>query len=538
MAVLRRAADGAASPRSSPAPWNARTGVHEYGGGRVVGARRRAVVRRLGHPAPAPRRARRGARGRSRPSPTVPRGLRYADGDVQPRRHHAAVRPGGAPRRRARGHQHDRAAGGPRAERPRGGRRGPGLRVRPALEPRRRRLLLARVGPPRHAVGRHAPRGGRRRRPHRRGRRRRAGVGRPAHVGARRLAVVLRRPHRLLEPLPLDARGRASSRWSTSARTSASRRGCSASRCFAFLDDGRLVFSYSDGGLERLAVREPDFGRVTHARRPPHDDRPAPRPRRPRPCTSRPAPPTEVHVAVGGGRHRAPSRCVVPPRDLGLDADLVLGARADRVPDRRRRHRPRAALPADQPRGHGPRGRAAAAARDDPRRSHVGGPPDAAAVPPVLDEPRLRRRRRQLPRLHRLRPCVPRPPRRARGGSPTSRTARRCARSSSSAATPTPPGSASAAARPAASPRWPRSPSTTCSRPAPATTASPTSACWPSETHKFESRYLDGAGGARGPRPGPPTRRARRSSTPTGSTARWPCSRASTTRSCRPTRPR
>ena len=33
-------------------------------------------------------------------------------------------------------------------------------------------------------------------------------------------------------------------------------------RCFAFLDDGRLAFSYSDGGVERLAVREPDFGRV------------------------------------------------------------------------------------------------------------------------------------------------------------------------------------------------------------------------------------------------------------------------------------
>jgi dipeptidyl aminopeptidase/acylaminoacyl peptidase len=34
-------------------------------------------------------------------------------------------------------------------------------------------------------------------------------------------------------------------------------------RCFAFLDDGRVALSYSDGGVERLAVWEPDFGRVT-----------------------------------------------------------------------------------------------------------------------------------------------------------------------------------------------------------------------------------------------------------------------------------
>ncbi|HEV8114896.1 MAG TPA: S9 family peptidase, partial [Acidimicrobiales bacterium] len=33
--------------------------------------------------------------------------------------------------------------------------------------------------------------------------------------------------------------------------------------CFALLADGRVVFSYSEGGLEHLAVREPDTGAVT-----------------------------------------------------------------------------------------------------------------------------------------------------------------------------------------------------------------------------------------------------------------------------------
>ena len=42
---------------------------------------------------------------------------------------------------------------------------------------------------------------------------------------------------------------------------------------YAFLGDGRVVLAYSEGGLERLAVWEPDFGRVAHPRPAAHGDR-------------------------------------------------------------------------------------------------------------------------------------------------------------------------------------------------------------------------------------------------------------------------
>ena len=107
-------------------------------------------------------------------------------------------------------------------------------------------VLLARVGPPRHAVGRHPARGRRRRatRTVVAGGDERESIGQPTWAPDG-VALVLRRPHRVLEPLPLDAGRRARRPSSTSAPTSASRSGCSASRRYAFLGDGRVVFAYS-----------------------------------------------------------------------------------------------------------------------------------------------------------------------------------------------------------------------------------------------------------------------------------------------------
>jgi dipeptidyl aminopeptidase/acylaminoacyl peptidase len=81
-AVLRRAADGTVTEVLA-APWNARSGVHEYGGG-AWWARHGVLwfvdwaTQRLHRVGPD------GAPVPLTPEPAVPRGLRYADGDVSP----------------------------------------------------------------------------------------------------------------------------------------------------------------------------------------------------------------------------------------------------------------------------------------------------------------------------------------------------------------------------------------------------------------------------------------------------------------------
>ncbi len=87
--------------------------------------------------------------------------------------------------------------------------------------------------------------------------------------------------------------------------------------CFAFLDDGRLVFSYSDGGLERLAVRDPDSGRVTTLEVP-HTLIDQLRVLGSRAVYIAASPTSEVHVAAVDVDSGAVD-VVVAPRELGLD---------------------------------------------------------------------------------------------------------------------------------------------------------------------------------------------------------------------------
>ena len=115
-----------------------------------------------------------------------------------------------APRRRAAAESRNEVVRArrprPAATRERAGRPGRDFVAAPRLAPRRRHALLAAVGPPGHAVGRHPALvvrdladGERDRR-----RRRAGGVGRSSRVVAtRRRALVRLRPHRLVEPLPL-----------------------------------------------------------------------------------------------------------------------------------------------------------------------------------------------------------------------------------------------------------------------------------------------------------------------------------------------
>ena len=95
-----------------------------------------------------------------------------------------------------------------------GPRRGPRLPRVASPVARRNAAGLARVGPPRHAMGRDATACGAHRRgrhawPVRPGRRRPRRVHRPARVGTRRRAPLRQRPERLVEPVPAGRRARA-----------------------------------------------------------------------------------------------------------------------------------------------------------------------------------------------------------------------------------------------------------------------------------------------------------------------------------------
>ena len=152
------------------------------------------------------------------PEPTVPRGDRFADGDVAPdgtwlvcvREHHPRE---GAPATEVVNEIVRLDARAP--SEPEVLVTGPGLRRRPAPLPGRRPARLGLLEPPVHAVGRHGAHRARPRDRHRDGRRRRARrVGRGAGVagrrGARRQGPALPlRPHRVVEPLPLAPRATA-----------------------------------------------------------------------------------------------------------------------------------------------------------------------------------------------------------------------------------------------------------------------------------------------------------------------------------------
>ena len=91
--------------------------------------------------------------------------------------------------------------------------------------------------------------------------------------------------------------------------------------CFAFLSGGRVAFSFHDGGVERLAVREPDFGRVARLEVP-HTSIDGLHARGDELVYLAASPSTELHVArvVIEGERLKSVEAVVPPRDLGLDA--------------------------------------------------------------------------------------------------------------------------------------------------------------------------------------------------------------------------
>ena len=154
---------------------------------------------------------------------------------------------------------------------------------------------------------------------------------------------------------------------------------------FAVLPDDTLVVSLGADGLQAVGVVAPGTGRVERLGDPVHRGRPA----------RAPAGAAEFAMVAAGPAHEStPLRCrfaaegaleteeLRPARDLGFDPATFSAPEPVEFPTSRRSHRPRAALPADQPRVVGRAGRAAAAARAEPRRSHLGGPADPRASAP------------------------------------------------------------------------------------------------------------------------------------------------------------
>jgi dipeptidyl aminopeptidase/acylaminoacyl peptidase len=312
MAVLRRSADGSVS-EVVPAPWSARSAVHEYGGG--AWWVRDGVLwfvdwasQRLHRVAPG------GEPEALSPEPAVPRGLRYADGDLSPdggtllcvqEEHHDDGREATNTIVRMDAHS---------PSRPEAVVEGPDFVSDPRWSPDgaafcwlewdhpdmpwdATRLVVDRTGTRTIVAGDE-----------------RESVGQPTWAtdgslwffGDRSGFWSLYRwtAERGVEPMVDLGKDIGFPGW------------VFGQRCFAFLDDGRLVLSYSDGGLERLAVREPGFGQVTTLDVP-HTLIDQLSARGGQAVYIAASPTTEVHVAAVSVDTGA-VEVVVAPRDLGL----------------------------------------------------------------------------------------------------------------------------------------------------------------------------------------------------------------------------
>ena len=190
--------------------------------------------------------------------------------------------------------------------------------------------------------------------------------------------------------------------------SSAGRIGSSAASSYAFLGDGRIACHYGSGGVQHTAVLDPVDRRAVDLDIP-HT------------AVSYPSLVAEgSQIAFIAGGPALPEQVV--SLDFTSRAVDVLRESAStsrwtrrtvdpataRVPDGRRPHR--ASPTSTRPRipGSGRPRRAAAADRDQPRRSDVG--VDAARSRPrdaVLDQPRVRGGRRELRGQHGVRPRVP-----------------------------------------------------------------------------------------------------------------------------------
>ena len=471
--VVRHRPDGTVED-AIPDGYNARTRVHEYGGGSYLVAdgviyfsnfsdQRVYRLRPDGAAAPL----------------TPPGGLRYADYAWDARRRRIVCRARGSHARR-RAPQYHRRAGPGRPRAGPGARGGPGFLRGPAAQPGRRLARVAGVEPSPHAVGcrrtldgagrgswcvgqAHSHRG------------RRPRVGHPTCLVTRRHAPLRVGPQRLVEPVPRR-------QWS---RRATDRPGGGVRHAALGVRDDQLrlrrpashpVLPHPPGDLGARQSRHEH--RATLADRPPlHRHRLGPMPRLSGGLSGRVA-----RRAVVGHPPRPGIRPSPGPASLRHARDrprVPVGARAHRVPDRGWSNGPRPLLSPQEPGLRGAAGRAAPAGGDDPRGPDLHDLHGPAVEHPVLHQPGDRRPGRELRRQHRVRAGVSRAALRGVGGGGRGRLLFRGDATWPPRGGWTGSASPSGVGAPAVTPRWPASPFGRSSPPGPATTGSATARCWP-----------------------------------------------------------
>ncbi len=257
--LVHRGPDGSTTDLL-PAPWNARTRAHEYGGGAWTVADGTVFFtdfadQRLYRV--VPRRAR-----PLTPEPGIPSGVRFADLSVTPAGQVLCVREVHAASGAAADVVHEVVTVGWTAP-SRCWCTAPTSCPTPA-GPRRVAVLVA-VAAPGHAVGRRAAGGAVGRRHGDRRRRGRRGVRRPADLGRRRVVAVLRRPHRAWSLYRWRPGGEPELLCDPGSDMAGPQWVFGASR-FAELADGRVVVAYGRDGADRLAVLDADGPRELDTR--------------------------------------------------------------------------------------------------------------------------------------------------------------------------------------------------------------------------------------------------------------------------------
>ena len=248
---------------------------------------------------------------------------------------------------------------------------------------------------------------------------------------------------------------------------------------YRFLSDGSIVCIRCDRGEERLFLLEPGAELLADLEQPYTSFGFPSLAGRGMEIAFAAASPARETAVVLLDLASGDSEVVRSASEESIDGGYVSVPAPGRVPDQRRRDRPRLLLPADQPRLRRAGGGTAAADRAEPRRPHLARDPGARPRVPLSGPAAASASSTSTTAVAAATAAPTATACAAAGASSTPTTASPPPGTSPTAARPTSGDWRSAAAAPAATPPSAPSSSTTTSPPAPATTASPTPRRWP-----------------------------------------------------------